>query len=110
VTDLETKLAEARERCVAEYIAAEYDCCAHADDIASDTSCFKSGFDACAAIAREVVAEKDAEIARLKAEIVELRDGEYHYVRSIGPDGTHFCNCFAKFLEPILVMKAEPED
>jgi hypothetical protein len=54
MTDLETKLAEARERLADNFIH-------------EDVVLVREAFDDCAAIAREVVAEKDAEIARLQA-------------------------------------------
>ncbi len=57
MSDLETKLAEERERLMRTYISEP------AQIIALDA------IDAAAAIAREVVAEKDAEIARLEAQL-----------------------------------------
>ncbi len=53
MTDLETKLAEERERLVNPYTR--------------QNPHWLNGFDVAAAIVREVVAEKDAEIARLEA-------------------------------------------
>ncbi len=60
MTDLETKLAEARERLIKRGV--------HYRLWRFEGWRFE-GFHACAAIAREVVAEKDAEIARLKDEL-----------------------------------------
>jgi hypothetical protein len=56
MTDLETKLAEAREGVMP-------------NDVSEMAASHRRAFDAAAAIAREVVAEKDAEIVRLKTDI-----------------------------------------
>jgi hypothetical protein len=58
MSDLETKLAKAYEEVIDDYVE---------NGIDSDT--VKDAFDAAAAIAREAIAEKDAEIAQLKAEL-----------------------------------------
>jgi hypothetical protein len=60
MTDLETKLAAARER-FAKRVAMRF-----INSREATRTCIE-GFDACAKTAREVVAEKDAEIARLEA-------------------------------------------
>ncbi len=61
--DLESKLAKAREEVIDDYVE---------NGIDSDT--VKDAFDAAAAIAREVVAERDADLRRLDDEICDLDD------------------------------------
>ncbi len=60
MSDLETKLAEARERLALQRFLRRF-------RVAEKCENTLSGFDVAANIAREVVAEKDAEIARLEA-------------------------------------------
>ena len=61
---LDERLAEARKRLVKTFVNSQR----------ATRTCLE-GFDAAANIAREVVAEKDAEIARLKDDIDGLLDG-----------------------------------
>jgi chromosome segregation ATPase len=61
MTDLETKLAEAREPLTDNFIR-------------EDVELVREAFDAAANIAREVVAEKDAEAANWEAEARKLHD------------------------------------
>jgi hypothetical protein len=63
MSDLESKLAEARERISCAYHALGSD--PRADSICDGCDAALSAFDACDAIASEIVAQRDAEIARL---------------------------------------------
>jgi DNA-binding PucR family transcriptional regulator len=69
MSDLETELAKARERECYEFIHAH-------NHMTHPAFYYQAGFDAAADIAREVVAEKDAKIALLKASLQASPVGE----------------------------------
>jgi hypothetical protein len=66
MNDLETKLAEARERLLSDITMPNGKVPLELSWVARERT---ETWDACVAIAREVVAERDAEIARLEAQM-----------------------------------------